>query len=310
MRRELISFGASLFLLFLCSSGASAFDLNLHGSMTENGPKHYSPPVSNPLFNETPYITTELRPIYVYHDIHDSFLTGGGKIQVVGMEARVALNERLGIIASKDGYFNFDFDGVLQDEDGFANISIGVKYALVNNPEENRIVTVGLEYEPPSGNLITGIPGVPTKFRMQGTADGFLDMFVSAAETWGKLGLEGNVGLNLAIDPEANSSMIHLSAHADYEIIPDLFPLVEVNMFSIVDDGSRNPFNFEGLDIVNFGSGFSSGSTGPGTVATLAMGTRYKIMDHLIFGAAYELPISDRKDLFGWRMTTDLVIYY
>ncbi len=310
MRRKLSSLGVSFLLCLLCSSNALAFDFNFHGSMTENGPQHYSPPVSNPLFNETPYITTELRPIYAYHDIADSFLTGGGTIQVVAMEARVALNDRLGIIATKDGYFNFDFDGVLQDEDGFANISLGVKYALINNPAENRIVTVGLEYEPPSGNLITGIPGVPTKFRMQGTADGFLDMFVAAAETWGKLGLEGNVGLNLAMDPQANSSMIHLSAHADYEVIPDLFPMVEVNMFSTVSDGARNPFNFEGLDIVNFGSGVSSGSTGPGTVATLAVGGRYKIMDHLIFGTAYELPVSSKEDLFGWRVTSDLVIYY
>lgn len=308
MRRRVLAAGVALFLLLSGAGSASAFDFDLHGSMKEGGPGHYVPPVSNPLFNETPYITTELRPIFIYHDIADDFLTGGGRIHVIAAEVRVALNDRLGIIATKDGYFDLDFDGVLQDDDGFANISLGVKYAIVNNPSENRIVTVGLEYEPPSGNLIT------SGIRMQGTADGFLDMFLSAAETWDKIGLEGNVGLNLALDPDRNSSLIHASAHVDYEILPGLFPLAEVNLLSVVDDGNRTPVSFEGLDIVNFGSGpVGPGPTGAGagTIITMNVGGRYKIMDHILVGAGYEFPISTTDvDLFGWRMTSDLVIYY
>ncbi len=307
MRRRFLAAGATLLMLFMGAGSASAFDFDLHGSLKEGGPGHYSPPISNPLFNETPYITTELRPIFIHHDIADSFLTGGGTITAVAAEVRVALNDRIGIIATKDGYFNFEFNNGLQDEDGFANISLGVKYALISNPAENRVVTVGLEYEPPSGNLIT------SGIRMQGTASGFLDMFLAAAETWGKIGLEGNVGLNLAMDPDRNSSLIHASAHVDYEVMPGLYPMVEFNLLSVVDDGARTPVGFEGLDIVNFGSGPTTPGTsqaGGGTVTTMAFGGRYKIMDHIIFGAAYEIPVSDRVDLFGWRMTSDLVIYY
>ncbi len=308
MRRNCFAAGVGLLLMLLSAGPATAIDWNLEGSLRDGGLDHYVAPQSNPLFNETPYITTELRPIFAFHDIDDSFLTGGGEVYVFALQARVALTDRLGIIATKDGYFRMDFDGVLNDDDGFANVALGLKYALVSNPEENRIVTVGVTYEPPSGNLIT------SGIRMQGTADGFLNMFASAAETWGKFGLEGNVGLNLAIDPDRNSSMIHLAVHADYEVMPGLFPLAEINMYSIVDDGNRTGVGFEGLDIVNFGSGPTgapgTSAAGGGTVATMAFGGRYEIMDHLTIGSAYEFPISDRVDLFGWRLTTDLVIYY
>lgn len=67
------------------------------------------PPVSNPLFNETPYITTELRPIVFHQTIPDDFITGGGDIDVIAAEGRTALTERLGFIASKDGCADIHF---------------------------------------------------------------------------------------------------------------------------------------------------------------------------------------------------------
>ena len=39
----------------------------LAGSFGEDGFARYVPPVTNPLFNETPFITTEVKPIYVSH---------------------------------------------------------------------------------------------------------------------------------------------------------------------------------------------------------------------------------------------------
>ena len=43
----------------------------------DNGFSRYVPAVTNPLFNETPFITTEVKPIYIYHHIPNDFLTGG-----------------------------------------------------------------------------------------------------------------------------------------------------------------------------------------------------------------------------------------
>jgi hypothetical protein len=98
-------------------------------------------------------------------------------------KVRIALSDRLGIIASKDGYAELDFDSLLPDEEGAANVSLGLKYALYADPATNSIFTVGFEYEIPVGSLETG--GIS----LQGDGDGFIDLFVSGATTAGKWGL-------------------------------------------------------------------------------------------------------------------------
>lgn len=290
--------GLTIALILVLPFNSVAFDLNLKGSLKDGGHSHYVPPVSNPIFNETPFMTTEVRPVYYYTDIPSQFITGGGNIQLVAAQVRVALNERLAVIATKDGYADLDFDGVLRDEDGFANIAFGLKYALIDRPEDDAILTAGVTYEPPSGNLVT------SGIYMQGTADGFVNVFASGAKAFGNLGLQANGGFNLAVDQAANTSMFHFSAHADYEVLDNLFPLVEINTFSVIDDATRTAVGFEGLDTVNFGA------TGAGTVATFAVGARYKFLNHFMAGFSYEFPMTGREDIIDWRTTADLVIYY
>lgn len=110
----------------------------------------------NPIRNETPYITTEARPIFIHHVIPSKFVTGGGNINLFAVELRVALTERLGFIATKDGYADLNFDGVLPDTHGYLNISAGFKYALISDHKNQKYFTVGIEYEPPTGDISTG----------------------------------------------------------------------------------------------------------------------------------------------------------
>ena len=56
------------------------FKLDFKGSLAPGKHTRYVPPLANPLFNETPYITTEARPLLIYNDIPDSFPTGRGEI--------------------------------------------------------------------------------------------------------------------------------------------------------------------------------------------------------------------------------------
>ena len=285
----------------LSSSVASAGileDHNWSGSLKESGANAYMPAVSNPLFNETPYITTELRPIYLHNKIPSSFLTGGGTIDIAAAEIRIALTDRLGFIASKDGYAELDFKHTLPDEKGFANISAGLKYAVVNDLKNETIVTIGAEYEPPSGNLNTA--GIV----MQGDGKGFIDLFISGATTFDKVGVQGNVGFNMALDDD-DSSLMHASAHVNYELFEGFYPLVEMNTFTTIQSGKRLPFSFEGVDIVNFGN---TGSNG--TVATGAIGARYRINDNIMLGAAYEKALTDREDLIDYRTYVDMVIHF
>jgi hypothetical protein len=280
------------------ASPAVADDFNFHGSLGPNGFTRYVPPLANPLFNETPYITTELRPIYLHNEIPTSFPTGGGHIDLGAAELRVALTERLGFIASKDGYVHATYNHTFPDEQGFANISLGLKYAVVSDPKSETILTIGAEYEPPSGGLAAG------PISLQGGGSGLLDLFATGATTFGKLGLQGSFGTNQAMDRHHDTSMVHYSAHVDYEVFPGLFPLFEMNGFSVVQSAHRTPLNVEGVDLVNFGS------TGGGTVVTAAFGARYKLTDHIRLGTGYERPVTNREDLLGGRVYVDLVLSY
>ncbi|MEQ9641878.1 MAG: hypothetical protein RIM84_17775 [Alphaproteobacteria bacterium] len=289
---------AAALALALPAQAQDVLGLKLDGSLGRGGHTRYVPPVSNPLFNETPFITTELRPIWLSQEIPKGFLTGGGHIDIIAAEIRVALTERLGFIASKDGYADLDFNAVLPDDEGFANLSLGLKYAVYSNPEIDGLITIGIEYEPPVGNIdIAGI-------ELQGDGKGLVDLFVSGTRTYGKWGLQGNVGVNLAVDGDEDTSMLHASAHVDYAFTERFYPLVEVNSFTVIDEAKRTPLDFEGTDIVNFGS------TGGGTVVTAAAGFRYIVNDHIIAGFAYERPLTERQDLLDWRLYADLVLHF
>ncbi|MFQ5716514.1 MAG: hypothetical protein ACE5GQ_05375 [Nitrospinales bacterium] len=305
MKRQMVIMVFALFIGTLAAPpmGALAIDLDLKGSLGEGKHKRYVPPVSNPFFNENPYITTEVRPYYLNNTIPAEFLTGGGQIQAWAAQIRIALTDRLGIIATKDGYVNADFRNALLDTEGAENIAFGLKYALLSDPARDRILSLGIKFEVPTGSV--GTSGLS----LQGGGSGFTDVFMSAAGTvptmWNKIGLQGSFGFNLANNGAHDSSMVHYAFHADYELPFNIFPLVEINGFSTINDGSRTAgVNFEGIDLVNFGSVRS------GHVATLNAGARYKISKNIQIGGGYEFPITNRRDLMKYRINADLVISF
>lgn len=296
MRTKSVKSKLSKLILLSALVAPVAYAVDFEGSLGEGKHTRYIPSISNPLFNESPYITTELRPILLRNEIPSDFVTTGGRIDVGALEIRVALNDRWGIIASKDGYVDLKFDAVLPDEHGAANVSLGVKYAAYTNPETNSIVSLGVEYEAPVGHLETG--GID----LQGEGDGFIDYFVTGAMVMGKWGLQGNIGYNQALDDDHDSSMLHASAAVNYQINDVVYPTFEINTFSVRSNGSRLPFDFEGLDLVNFGNQEA------GTVTTASIGSRFVINRHVMIGVAYEEPISSRKDIMDKRYYIDMVI--
>jgi hypothetical protein len=261
-------------------------------------------PVSNPTNFEDPRATAEVRPIFAYHLLDDDFITGGGEAYVGAVQARVALGDRLGIIATKDGYIWIDPDEAVPATNGWLNIAFGAKYAVWLDPETETIATLGLRYEAPTGNDEV----------YQARPDGVLNPFLSAGWGIGDLHLLAYTGARLPISGD-DSSFFDLSAHADYEI-GMFYPLLELNWVHVLDGGRRLPINQEGFDIINFGSRYAGGSD----VLTLAAGARIRPWDHIEwlggrigsvdFGAVYEYSLLGNDDLFGGRLTTDVVIRF
>lgn len=317
--RILCKISLILLMAFAFAGSATALglgDLDLDGSIGE-GEHKYIPAISNPLFNETPYITTELRPIYL-HQKMPSNRAGlfGGNINLIAAEFRIALTDNLGIIATKDGYAWIDFDNTTNtatnDPKGLANLALGVKYAFYNNIETSTILTAGLKYEPPSGTISinTVLPYPLDNVDLQESGDGFINAFVTGAKRYEKLGLQASFGVNAAIDNDHDSSMIHYTLHADYEIAKGFYPMVSLNGFTIYDEANRPGMTaaavagFDGVDLVNLGCSIDCG-----TVLTAAGGIRMQATDNLMFGLGIEKSIA-RQDLLDWRTYMDVVLHF
>ncbi len=294
--------------ILLSVSSAGAVEWDLKGSLGEGEHKHYVPPVSNPFLNETPFITTEARPIIIYNDIPGNVLAntpfapgtpGGGRINVYTIQLRFALTDRLGVIFNKNGVMDFNHasSNMLSDT-GLANLSFGVKYALISDPKQEQLVTAGITYEIPSGTLKADA------FRLQGDGNGYINLFVTAAESYNKVGVQAMIGTKITLDQDRLASWFNYSLHMDYEILPNWFPLVEFNGFTPINDPRQNQFNFSGLDL------FDVGGADPQPVVTFAAGSRYKISSNVMAGLAYEFPLTGDKDIMDWRVTGDLVFYY
>jgi hypothetical protein len=280
--------------------GHGFLGLDLNGSLGEGRHSRYVPPLTNPVFNETPYITTEARAIYLYNRLPEHFVTGGGHVSLSALQLRVALTERLGFIATADGYADAHFDKVLDDERGFANIALGFKYAILSDPESESLLTAGLRYEIPINDLETG--GI----ELQGDGDGFLNPFITGATTFGDLGLQASLGTNVALDGDADTSILHYSLHADYELLPHFFPIVELNGFTPIDHGKRLTGalgKLDGVDLLNFGSDKRD------TTITVGGGFRYRFTDNVQIGVGAETPITDNDNsILEYRLYSDLVL--
>ncbi|MCX8071421.1 MAG: hypothetical protein N3C12_03060 [Candidatus Binatia bacterium] len=259
-------------------------------------------PVSNPTLFEDPRVTTEVRPIFVYHEISDQFVSSGGNAKVAAVQLRVALTDRLGFIATKDGYVWLEPDAVLPRKNGWANVALGFKYNLLDEESLGVLGSAGIRYEAPSGD----------KDVFQGRGDGLLNPFLSAGWVYENLHLIAYTGGRLPISGN-DTSFWDTSVHVDYRI-GKFYPLIEVNWVHGLDGGRRLPIDQEGFDFFNLGAKRASGRG----VVTQAYGFRYRLIDDATlvgrvagvdFGAAYETPLTDREDLFAWRVTTDLVFW-
>lgn len=249
-------------------------------------------PVSMPTVNEDPRVTTELRPIYLHHSLAHDFVTGGGALDLVAVQARIAITDRIGFIATKDGYAWLDPHELLPKEEGWANIGFGLKGVLWEDPEAAAILTLGLRYETPWGSRDV----------FQGRGDGVLNPFLSTAKGYGDFHLQLYSGPRIAIAGE-DSTFWDTALHVDYRL-GDFYPLAEVNWVHVMDDGRRLSITDEGFDLVNFGSTRAGGNS----IVTLAFGGRYRIVDWCDVGATGEFPVTGTQDVWGWRVTADVII--
>ncbi len=261
-------------------------------------------PVTSPIYFEDPRITTEVRPIFINQWMPDTYhfeggsVPLGGSVRVYAVQLRYALTERLGLIATKDGYIEFLPDNTLSDGYGWANLTAGFKYALVDNRESELIVTPGLTIEVPIGSYDVS----------QGRGDGLWNAFVSAEKGWGDFHVTGNVGFLIPNNFDEQTAQAHYSLQLDYYVCQYFIPFFAVNGVTVMSEGENLllgavPLNTEMYDLIDFGSTHAAGRT----QLTVGGGARSKLTKKLDLGVAYEVGVTDAIGILDRRVTVDLI---
>lgn len=272
-------------------------------------------PISNPTLFDLAVPRTNAHAIYIHQSLPSTVaVAGGGSVDLDGsfdlyaLQLEYALSECLSIVATKDGYVDFNPDATLSESNGFANLAAGLKYAFIFQPENGLAVSGTATVEIPTGSSdIT-----------QGSGDGAMNLIASALKLNGPLQLAGAAGVHVPFDNDAESTTCFVSTHVSYEVHRLFSPLVELNWYHVInegDGGSRysnqlggavpGTIGFEGGDLLNWGA--SNGKDNADTV-TLAAGFRSQLTDNLSAGAAYEIPLTDENENFmESRITVDLI---
>lgn len=277
-------------------------------------------PISNPTKFDLAVPGTSIHPIYMYHRLPSKIDTTAGKLDLDGdvnlfaIQFEYAFNERLSLVATKDGYVDFNPDNTLDSETGFADLAAGLKYAFILDPVQQLALSGSAVIELPTGD----------EEIFQGNGDGGLDLSLSALKLHNKWQFAGALGAYLPFDNDEESTTGFVSAHVGYNLTNKWYVLGELNWFTVLSrgDGSAdfgNPegapdnlvpsiIEFEGGDLFNLGAINSDENR---DIVTAAVGLRYKFNDMADFGVAYELPLTDDEaNLMDDRITVDLVLSF
>ena len=251
-------------------------------------------PVTNPFYFEAAQVNTELRPVFIHHEIPSSFL-GGGDANVYGVQARWAVNDRLALIATKGGICDLDMPAAGINETGWADLGFGLKYAAVDDEENQLLITPGLKLELPSGS--GGI--------FQNNGDGEWNVFVSAMKGFDDLHFTGSVGARIPNDNDEESSFLHWSAQVDYYTCKWFIPFIAFNSFTVLSGGDvATPV--EGYDLINFGSAAAEGDT----YSAIGFGFRSRLHDRVDLGLSYENGVGSNEGIMDERYIVDMVIRF
>lgn len=275
----------------------------------------FSAPMGATFLFEDPFVTTGVSTWGYWQSFPNKSVFGDGNLRAVAVQVRVALTERLGLIATKDGYIDLNSENpILSDEEGWADLGFGFKYELIRDEERRLIVTPSLRYEATNGSRDV----------FSGNGQGMWQPGISLGWGLDEYHLLGGLVLQIPVDQDAESTVLSYHLHVDREILPGLAPFVELNGYRYMKEGdgqntvklangSRLTLSqaqsalglsgFEGADLLNLGSD----DVRRNDVIYWAVGFRTQLTPRASLGFAYERPLTKRRDLIKQRFTLNLL---
>ncbi len=265
--------------------------------------QNFVSPISNPLFFEDPRTLTGINLLFVEHSVPRSNpVLQGGDVRVWAAQIRAALTERLSIVAAKDGWININSPGV-GPRDGFADLNVGLKYNLVRDPAAQFVLSAGFGYEIPVGQDSV----------FQGNGDGEWHFYLTGGkQIASELFWISGSGFRIPNDHNLGSQMWYWSNSFAYRFLPGRqygtgwYAMWEINWFHWMRSGNAFPFNFEGTDLINFGSNDVAGND----IVTMFWGPKWKPTPLQEIGAGIEIPVTDRRDLYRNRVYAHWILRF
>ncbi|MFO0830984.1 MAG: hypothetical protein U0637_03965 [Phycisphaerales bacterium] len=254
------------------------------------GFENFYNPVGQPIYFESPFNYSGLRFLFLHHEFSDGSQLAGGDVNIVAVQARLAITERLGFIATKDGFSWLDA-GALPKDEGWNQLAAGLKYAFYVDKDQELVATGGARLM-----LVTG----EDKVLQSDTEE--ISPFISVAKGFDKFHVIADLTYRMPFDGDKGNDVAMWDIHADYEVAENFAPMVELHGCHYLSDGTRLPLSVGGLDYSNLGSADVSGSC----VIWAGVGARYKFNQHASVGATYEMALTDKDaDIMDNRITVD-----
>ncbi|MEM9916071.1 MAG: hypothetical protein AAF911_14040 [Planctomycetota bacterium] len=250
-------------------------------------------PITAPYYHEDSFVTTDVRAWFLYHDFPKSSAIDGGSAKVYALQLRAALTDSLQFVAYKDGYTEFDTG--LVDDDGWNDVAAGLKWAFLQDFTTDTHAAVGVGYE----------LGIGDDEALQ--EDDEVRLWASFNKGFEELHLGGTVNVLLPVgseDPLGDSDRLTWHLHADYWLCSWFSGVAEINGYVTLNDGDNAPLPFSGVDVANLGGGEDE------DVITFAPGFELRPADNVGLRVAYEFPLTDNEDLFGYRWTISAVLSF
>jgi hypothetical protein len=249
-------------------------------------------PISNPVFFEDPRNVTEARFIFLNHTLPAGL--GGGDVQLYALQLRARLSENVSLIATKDGYATSSNPLI---DDGWADVSAGLKFGLLRNPQNQSLLSAGFTFEVPTGSERT----------LQGNGDGELNLFLTGGKRFGSANYWiSTAGWRQPMNHDDESTVGYWSNHFSRQLTRRFYALTEFNWYHWMGAGSGGVPGVEGLDLFNLGSSGVAGND----IVTQAVGFKLKPNRNQEIGLAYEFPLTDRRDVLENRLNFNWIFRY
>ena len=179
--------------------------------------------MTNPVFFEDPRNVTEARFIHFHHKV--PLAAGGGDVDLTAVQLRFRLSENVSLIATKDGYVSSSNPLV---GDGWADLAAGLKFNLIRDARNQRLLSGGFTFEFASGDSEP----------LQGNGNGELNLFLTGGKQIGQRSHWITAGgFRLPMNSSDESTSTYWSNHFDYRIGRRFYLLTECNWYHWTKSG-------------------------------------------------------------------------